>query len=109
MLNEKYRPKDMILGVMQKRELNALTLKAREDPDKFGTNIVCLEIEHKHKLSEEDKVAALVGVAGPKYANNIFWRNTIDWKQGRRGHVWGASYSVPRNLEDEQSRKDYWN
>jgi len=72
MLNEKYRPKDMTSRVMQKRELNALTLKASEDPDEFGTNIARLEIEYKHKLSEEDKVAALVGAAGPKYANTIF-------------------------------------
>ena len=33
-----------------------------------------LEIEYKHKLSEEDKVTALVVAvaAGPKYANTIF-------------------------------------
>ena len=57
---------------MQKRKLNALTLKAREDPDEFGTNISRLKIEYKHKLSQEDKIAALVRAAGPKYANTIF-------------------------------------
>ena len=57
---------------MQKQELNALTLKTSEDPDEFGTNISRLEIEYKHKLSQEDKIAALVGAAGPKYANTIF-------------------------------------
>ena len=49
-----------------------LTLKASEDHDEFGTNIARLEIEYKHKWSEEDKVAALVGAAGPKYTNTIF-------------------------------------
>ena len=62
----------MTSRVMQNWELNALTLKASKDPDKFGTNISRLEIEYKHKLSEEDKVATLVGAAGPKYANTIF-------------------------------------
>ena len=35
-LNKKCRLKDMTSRVMQKRELNALTLKASEDHDEFG-------------------------------------------------------------------------
>ena len=72
MLNEKYRPKDMTSRIIQKQELMALTLKGSKDPDKFERNILCLKIEYKHKLLEEDKVAALVGAAGPEYANTIF-------------------------------------
>ena len=49
----------MTSRVMQKQELNALTLKTRKVPDEFGTNISRLEIEYKHKLLEEDKDAAL--------------------------------------------------
>jgi len=72
MPNKKYLLKDVTLRVMQNQELNALTLKASEDPDKFGTKILRLKLEHKHTLSEEDKITALVGAAGPKYANTIF-------------------------------------
>ena len=49
-----------------------LKLKGRKDPDKFGINILRLEIEYKHKLTEEDKVIALVRRVGTKYANTIF-------------------------------------
>ena len=70
MLNKKYRPKDMTSRVMQKRELNALTLKASKDPDKIWTKILWL-IKYKHKLSVEDKDTALVETAGPKYTNTI--------------------------------------
>ena len=49
-----------------------MTLKTSKDPDKFGTNISRLKIEYKHMLSEEDKVTAIVGAAGSKYADTIF-------------------------------------
>jgi hypothetical protein len=65
MLNEKYRPRDMMSRAMQKQALMALKLTANEDPDDFGTAVSRLEIEYKHILTEEDKVTALVGAAGP--------------------------------------------
>ena len=46
-------------------------LKTSKNPDKFGTNVLQLKIEYKHKLSEVDKVAALVWAAGPEYTNTI--------------------------------------
>ena len=82
MLNEKYHPKDMMSRVMQKRELNVLTLEASKDPDKCVMNISCLKIEYKHKLSEEDKVTALVRAAGPKYANTIFNKTILTESKG---------------------------
>ena len=72
MLNKKYRPKDMMLRVVQKQELITLKLKGSRGPDTFGTNILRLKIEYKHTLTEENKVAALVGTAGPKYTTIIF-------------------------------------
>ena len=47
-------------------------MKISKGPEEFGTNISRLGIEYKHKLPEEDKVTALVGTAGPKYATTIF-------------------------------------
>ena len=49
-----------------------LKLKGGEDPDDCWTAISSLGIEYRHTLIEEDKVVALAGEAGPKYANTIY-------------------------------------
>ena len=48
-----------------------LKLKNGQDPDEFGTAITSLEIEYRNTFEEEDKIAALVGAAGPQYATTI--------------------------------------
>ena len=49
-----------------------LTLKRGEDPDDYGVASLSLRIECRHNLTEEDNVAALVGVTGPTDVNTIF-------------------------------------
>ena len=71
MLLKKHRPKDILSKVHQKKKLMKLKLKNGQDPDEFGTAIASLEIEYRNTFEEEDKIAALVGAAGPQYATTI--------------------------------------
>ena len=71
MLLKKHRPKDILSKVHQKKKLMKLKLKNGQDPDEFGTAIASLKIEYRNTFEEEDKIAALVGAAGPQYATTI--------------------------------------
>ena len=70
-LDKKFRPKDRMARAEQKQRIGELTLKVDEDPDNYNVAVATLELEYRNTLSEEDKIAALIGVAGEKYATTI--------------------------------------
>ena len=55
----------------QKKRLVELTLEGCEDPHGFGLKILSLKLEFNNPLSEEDKMATLISVAGSRYETTI--------------------------------------
>ena len=70
-LLKKYRPKDIWSKAHQKKKLMKLKLKNGKYPYAFGSAIASLKIEYRNTFEEEDKIAALVGAAGPQCAMTI--------------------------------------
>ena len=71
LLDEMFRPTDTMAKAQQKKKLGELTMKDSEDPHGFGLKIASLELEFNNTLSDEDKMATLIGVAGSRYATTI--------------------------------------
>ena len=71
LLDEMFRPTDTMAKAQQKKKLGELTMKDCEDPHGFGLKITSLELKCNNSLSEEDKMATLICVAGLRYATTI--------------------------------------
>ena len=71
LMDKKFCPKDSMSKADQRQRLGELALKEDEDPHNFSLKIAALELEYNNKLTEEDKVATLLSVAGVKYGSTV--------------------------------------
>ena len=70
-LRNECRPKDMISKAQQKGKLMQLRPCEGEDPDKYLTAVIKIEMEHGVKFEEEDKIAQAMIALGPEYGDKL--------------------------------------
>ena len=70
-LRNECRPKDMISKAQQKGKLMQLRPCEGEDPDKYLTAVIKIEMEHGVKFEEEDKIAQAMNALGPEYGEKL--------------------------------------
>ena len=97
LMDKKFRPKDSMSKADQRQRLGELTLKEDEDPHDFSLKIAALELEYNNKLTEEDKVATLLSVAGVKYGSTVLGERRLLESQGE-DITSGAIIDVMRKL-----------
>ena len=70
-IKKQYKTKDTIAVAEQLTKLMALKLKKDQDPDELGDELAEIKTMDWSKLSEKEKVAAIVNAAGARYADVI--------------------------------------